>query len=73
MKPVTPQLGGPKALKPGESWTGTLTITGIPRLKKGGHKGDYSFGVTADPLNGVAESNEKNNENLAYASDPCVK
>ena len=71
-KTVKPQVGGPKELKPGESWTGTLTINGIPKAnvskaKKGGHPtAQFSFAVKADPSNGVAEANEKNNEKLIY-------
>lgn len=71
-KPVNPQLGGPKTMKPGESWTGKMTITGIPRFKPGTAKaGQYVFPVNADPVKGVAETDEKNNTKLAYAYDPC--
>lgn len=71
-KPVNPQLGGPKTLKPGESWTGKMTITRMPRFKSGLPKpGVYSFAVNADPVKGVAEADEKNNTKLAYADDPC--
>src|SRR5262245_4258270 len=73
LNPVKPQLGGPKMLKPGETWTGTMTITGIPRFKAGAPKtARYSFVVNADPLKGVAETDEKNNGSTpVYASDPC--
>jgi CARDB len=71
---VKPQIGGPKTLKPGQSWTGTLTIVGIPKFEKGGTKpGQYGFEVRADPQKAVAESNEANNELLTYAFDPCFK
>jgi len=77
VKIVKPQLGGPKTLKPGESWKGTMTFTGIPRYKPGtayapayGTPG-YSFTVTADPLNAVTEVDEKNNTRVANTSDPC--
>jgi len=71
-KPVNPQLGGPKTMKPGESWTGKMTITGMPRFKPGTAKAaEYSFFVNADPLKGVAEADETNNTKLAYANDPC--
>lgn len=79
VKPVKPQLGGPKTLKPGESWTGTLTISGIPKVnipkaKKGGYlTSQYGFKVTADPTNGVAEADEKNNVKLTYSPNPCLK
>ncbi len=71
-KPVNPQAGGPMALKPGESWTRMLSITGIPKAnvpkaQKAGHPtAQFGFGVTADPTNGVAEANENNNKKLIY-------
>lgn len=73
LKPVKPQSGGPKTLKPGETWTGTMTITGVPRFKAGAPKtAKYVFTVNADPLKGVAETDEKNNGSTpVYASDPC--
>lgn len=77
---VKPQLGGPKTLKPGESWVATLEIVGIPKVdvakaKKGGHlSSQYAFWATVDPLKGVAESNETNNKSASvYLSDPCQK
>ncbi|MEZ5832055.1 MAG: hypothetical protein R3D05_12830 [Dongiaceae bacterium] len=71
---VNPQVGGPKTLPPGGTWTGKLTFVGIPRFKKSFPKqGEYAFGVDADPNNGIGESNEKNNEKLIYALDPCYK
>ena len=69
-KTVKPSVGGPKELKPGESWTGTLTITGIPKAnvakaKKAGHPtAQFGFKLVADPTNSIAEANEKNNEKL---------
>ena len=72
VKPVNPQAGGPKSLKPGETWTTKMTITGMPRFKPGLTKpGQYVFSVNADPVKGVTESDEKNNQKLAYAYDPC--
>lgn len=74
---VKPQVGGPKTLKPGDSWTGTLTITGIPKVnvaeakKAGKTASEYVFKVTADPGNGVAETDEKNNVKLIYHKNPC--
>ena len=70
-KPVNPQLGGPKTLKPGESWTGTMTITGIPRFKAMKQPGTYGFQIDADPQKAVTEADEKNNTKLIYAPDPC--
>lgn len=73
VKPVNPKAGGPKQLAHGEIWTTTMTITGIPKFKKGLPKpGQYSFRVTADPMKAVTETDETNNTMLAYASDPCV-
>jgi hypothetical protein len=77
LKTVNPQLGGPKAFKPGESWKGTMTITGIPRYKPGSAyppsnaPPDNAFEVTADPLNAVKEVDEKNNTRVAHTPDPC--
>ena len=71
---IKPQLGGPKTLKPGQSWTATLSIAGIPKFKKGGTKPrQYGFVVRVDPVKGVPEANEANNELLTYAFDPCFK
>ena len=71
-KPVNPQLGGPKTMKPGESWSGKMTISSMPRFKPGTAKaGVYVFSVHADPVKGVAETDETNNTKLAYADDPC--
>ena len=70
-KPVNPQLGGPKTLNPGQTWNGTMTITGIPRFSPLKKAGQYGFEVTADPAKAVAETDEKNNTKLVYASDPC--
>lgn len=69
---VHPSVGGPKMLAPGQSWTGKLVLDGIYNVKPdvvklNGHPGaEFSFKVTADPGNGVAESNEKNNVKLLY-------
>lgn len=75
VKPVLPQMDGPMSLKPGQWIARTLTITGIPKHKPGAAGGTHLFGfkVTADPLKGVAEADEKNNEKLAFAPDPCTK
>ena len=70
-KPVNPQLGGPKTLKSGESWSGTMTITGIPRFKALKKAGEYGFSIEADPTKAVTETDEKNNAKLTYAADPC--
>lgn len=69
---VHPSVGGPKMLAPGQSWTGKLVLDGIYNVKPdvvklNGHPGaEFSFKVTADPGNGVVESNEKNNDKLLY-------
>ncbi len=75
---ITGAVGGPKVLKPGGVWASTFTITGIPKvanvskLKKEHPDAHYVFKVTADPLKGVAESNEGNNEkNLGVPWDQC--
>jgi hypothetical protein len=71
---IKPQVGGPTTLKPGESWTGTLVIAGMPKFKKNPTNApQYGFVVRADPLKAVAEADESNNEKLAYAPDPCAK
>ncbi len=71
LKPVNPQLGGPKTLKPGESWSGTMTVTGMPRFKALQKAGTYGFSIEADPTKAVTEADEKNNTKLVYATDPC--
>jgi len=69
---VKPQTGGPKELKPGATWTGKLVIGGIPlanidKAKKSGHAASqFGFIVKADPMNGVAEGYENNNEKRVY-------
>jgi hypothetical protein len=71
---VKPQAGGPAMLKPNESWAGTLTMAGLPPFKKNPtNAGQYGFVVRADPSNAVAESDEANNETLAFVLDPCAK
>jgi CARDB protein len=71
---IKPQAGGPATLKPGETWTATLDIAGMPKFTKSGNKpGQYGFLVKADPLNAVAESDEKNNDLNVFAFDPCFK
>lgn len=75
-KPLTKDLsmpvGGPGVLKPGESWKGTVTITGIPKAniakakKEGKFTSSFGFAVKADPMKVVAEESEKNNVKLIY-------
>jgi hypothetical protein len=69
---VKPQVGGPAVLKPGQSFTVTLTVAGLPKFKKGNLTGQYGFHVTADPLKGVLESNEGNNQTTTLVWDPCL-
>lgn len=74
VKTVKPQQGGPKVLKPGESWTTVLEIANMPPFKTGlQNPGTYGFTVRADPLKGIGESNEANNDLIVYAKDPCFK
>jgi len=71
---IMPAAGGPTTLKPGQTWKATLEVLGIPKYKtKKGNTvpGDYIFWVRADPVGGVKESNEKNNEKKVVAADPC--
>ena len=71
---VDPQAGGPKVLAPGQGWSTTLTILGIPTYQKTDNKPwQYGFAVRADPGKKVPETNEANNEVFAYAMDPCPK
>lgn len=71
---VDPQAGGPKVLGPGQGWSTTLIILGIPTYQKTDNKPwQYGFAVRADPGRQVPETNEANNEMLAYAPDPCPK
>lgn len=71
---VKPLEGGPMALKPGEQFTTPLTITGLPQLTPENYQ-EYGFELTADPMNGVLESNEDNNQMLLYVTldKNCVK
>lgn len=69
---VSPKAGGPTAFKPGQSWTATLTIAGIPAMKKNGKQpGMHGIAVRVDPSNGVAESDEMNNHRSDTFFDPC--
>jgi len=74
-KTVMPQVGGPKALKPGQTWSTTLTIVGIPKYKKLNNTAPlvYYFEVKVDPSNAVAEANEGNNKWMKTAPDACFK
>ena len=70
---IKPQQGLPKkTLAPGAVFDTTMVIKGIPRFKAGGFKNpQYSYTVRADPLKGVAEGNENNNEKMAYSNSIC--
>lgn len=75
LKPPTvkPQAGGPKTLKSGESWKATLTIAGIkPPTQQTPGSGpaveSYNIQVIADPLKGVVESNENNNDKVEHVN-----
>lgn len=68
---IKPQAGGPTVLKPGQSFAVKLTVAGLSKFKKGNLTGQYGLKVTADPLKGVPESNEGNNQITTFAWDPC--
>lgn len=72
---VKPLMGGPMTLKPGEQFTTSLTITGLPHINPVDDIEKYGFELTADPLKGVIESNEDNNQMLIYVylDKNCVK
>lgn len=71
---MKPLVGGPKTLPPGATWTGKLTILGIPRFKPGiAKQGQYGFALTADPGKAIAEFDEQNNKLLTYGWDPCFE
>jgi hypothetical protein len=69
---VEPKAGGPMAFKPGQTWTTTLTVVGIPAMKKNVKTpGMHGIAVRVDPSNGVAESDEMNNHREDLFFDPC--
>jgi subtilase family serine protease len=71
---VLPKVSGPAQLPPGATWTGTLDVVGMPKYKAGRPKpGQYGFALVVDPQGAVGEANEKNNELLTFAFDPCFK
>lgn len=70
-KPVSPQAGGPKTLKPGETWSTTFSFTGIPKHLTATAGNYFGFRVDADPAQIVAESDETNNGVYKYVFDPC--
>jgi CARDB len=71
---VKPLAGGPMSLKPGEEWTATMVMPGLPKLNTQSDNLEiYDFTLDADPLEQVAESNETNNNFWArVALDNCV-
>jgi hypothetical protein len=69
---VWPQAGGPTAFTPGQSWTTTLTINGIPAMKKNAKvPGQHGVMAHVDPNNKLPESDEKNNSREFVFFDPC--
>ena len=69
---VWPQAGGPAAFTPGQSWTTTLTIVGIPAMKKNVKiPGQHGVIVNVDPGNKLSESDEMNNHRQELFFDPC--
>ena len=72
LKPIRPSQGGPKILKPGETFKTNLTIHNVPHLKKSAPaSARYALVVRADPTQGVTESNEDNNIARQFFKDPC--
>lgn len=69
-KPVSPQQGGPKILKPGESWSTSFGFH-IPKHLTASAGNYFGFRADADPLKLVAESDEANNGVYKYMFDPC--
>ena len=70
---VWPQAGGPASFAPGQSWTTTLTIAGIPAMKKNVKiPGAHGVAVHLDPGNKLAESNEMNNHRHDLFYDVCA-
>ena len=71
---INPSLAIGK-LAPGQSYSNTLVIYGIPEYKKSWPKKGqfYKFEVWADPLKQLSESNEKNNAKGETEMDPCPK
>jgi hypothetical protein len=70
-EPAWPQAGGPKTLKPGESWTTTFSFQAIPKHLKATAGNYFGFRADADPAKLVSESDETNNGVYKYVFDPC--
>lgn len=71
---VLPKVGGTIVLGPGQEWTRTLEVLGLPKLKNGGKApSKYSFGMSVDPEGGIVESREDNNNGAVNEPDPCFK
>lgn len=71
---VLPQVGASVVLGPGQEWTTTLTVLGLPKLKNGPKTPNkYGFEIYADPNSGIAESDESNNTGGVGEADPCFK
>ena len=61
--------------RPGDEWTAKLIVSGLPKLNIDPLKypESYNFDLIADPLHGVAESNEDKNVVSIYANlENCV-
>lgn len=69
-KPVSPQQGGPKILKAGESWSTSFGFN-MPKHLTTSAGNYFGFRADADPLKLVAESDETNNGVYKYVFDPC--
>lgn len=71
---VLPKAGATVVLGPGEEWTTTLDVIGLPKLKNGPKAASkYIFGIRVDPTGAVAESREDNNLGGVGEPDPCFK
>jgi CARDB len=72
---IKPSGGIATPLKPGQSYSNTMVIQGIPEYKKTVPKKAqyYAFEVWADPAKQLPESNETNNAKGEFEADPCPK
>lgn len=71
---VLPQVGASVVLGPGQEWTTTLSVLGLPKLKNGPKTpSKYGFEIHVDPTAAIAESDESNNIGSVGEPDPCFK
>jgi hypothetical protein len=70
---IAAQASGPKSLAPGESWPATLTVSGIPAMKKKVNPpGAHGVMTTIDQGNKLSESDEFNNNREYVFYDVCA-